>query len=179
MSSKSNNTSIGKKMTKGGGFTCHSSASTAVCVQSDVRSMILPQRGVNHRGLIDAPRYSRFMESSVRPAPASTNSSRSRRRRSGNVASDEKQRDLLHQPKPQPQLALPSSDVLQVVVLRVSIHCQACAGKLKKHLSKMEGVTSYSIELELKRVTVTGQVSAAGVLESISKIKRAELWDNS
>ena len=30
--------------------------------------------------------------------------------------------------------------VSQVVVMRVSLHCQGCAGKLKKHLSKMEGI---------------------------------------
>lgn len=64
----------------------------------------------------------------------------------------------------------------QVVVLRVSLHCQGCAGKLKKHLSKMEGVTSFSIDLETKRVTVMGHVSPTGVLESISKVKRAEFW---
>lgn len=28
---------------------------------------------------------------------------------------------------------------LQVVVMRVALHCQGCAGKVKKHLSKMEG----------------------------------------
>ncbi|KAK4401897.1 protein SODIUM POTASSIUM ROOT defective [Sesamum angolense] len=56
-----------------------------------------------------------------------------------------------------------------VVVMRVSIHCQGCAGKVKKHLSKMEGVTSFSIDLESKRVTVMGHVSPSGVLESISK----------
>jgi copper chaperone CopZ len=37
------------------------------------------------------------------------------------------------------------------------------------------GVTSFSIDLESKKVTVTGQVSPAGVLESISKVKKAEL----
>uniref|UniRef100_A0A804NSJ3 HMA domain-containing protein n=1 Tax=Zea mays TaxID=4577 RepID=A0A804NSJ3_MAIZE len=30
----------------------------------------------------------------------------------------------------------------QVVVLKVSLHCKACAGKVKKHLSKMEGEPS-------------------------------------
>ncbi|RZC87678.1 hypothetical protein C5167_028131 [Papaver somniferum] len=68
----------------------------------------------------------------------------------------------------------PSS--FQVVVMRVSIHCQGCAGKVKKHLSKMEGVTSFSIDLETKRVTVMGHVSPVGVLESISKVKKAEFW---
>ncbi|KAI3978489.1 hypothetical protein MKX01_015664 [Papaver californicum] len=68
----------------------------------------------------------------------------------------------------------PSS--FQVVVMRVSIHCQGCAGKVKKHLSEMEGVTSFSIDLETKRVTVMGHVSPVGVLESISKVKKAEFW---
>ncbi|KAH1098770.1 hypothetical protein J1N35_015691 [Gossypium stocksii] len=64
----------------------------------------------------------------------------------------------------------------QVVVMRVAIHCQGCAGKVKKHLSKMEGVTSFSIDIETKRVTVMGHVSPVGVLESISKVKKAEFW---
>ncbi|WVZ93051.1 hypothetical protein U9M48_039067 [Paspalum notatum var. saurae] len=65
--------------------------------------------------------------------------------------------------------------VLQVVVMKVAIHCQGCAGKVRKHISKMEGVTSFSIDLESKKVTVMGHVSPAGVLESISKVKKAEL----
>lgn len=40
----------------------------------------------------------------------------------------------------------------------------------------MAGVTSFSIELESKRVTVMGYVSPEGVLEKISKVKKAEFW---
>ena len=29
--------------------------------------------------------------------------------------------------------------IVQVVVLKVSLHCKVCAGKVKKHLAKMEG----------------------------------------
>ncbi|CAL5006503.1 unnamed protein product [Urochloa decumbens] len=72
-------------------------------------------------------------------------------------------------------LAAPGDQVLQVVVMKVAIHCQGCAGKVRKHISKMEGVTSFSIDLESKKVTVMGHVSPAGVLESISKVKKAEL----
>ncbi|OEL38357.1 hypothetical protein BAE44_0000624 [Dichanthelium oligosanthes] len=72
-------------------------------------------------------------------------------------------------------LAAPGDQVLQVVVMKVAIHCQGCAGKVRKHISKMEGVTSFSIDLESKKVTVMGNVSPAGVLESISKVKKAEL----
>lgn len=32
---------------------------------------------------------------------------------------------------------------MQVVVMRVAIHCQGCAVKVKKHLSKMEGIHLY------------------------------------
>ncbi|WCJ42900.1 Protein SODIUM POTASSIUM ROOT DEFECTIVE 3 [Euphorbia peplus] len=69
-----------------------------------------------------------------------------------------------------------SHPLFQVVVMRVSIHCNSCASEIKKHLLKMEGVTSFSIEVKAKRVTVMGHVSPVRVLESISKLKRAEFW---
>ncbi|KAG2673598.1 hypothetical protein I3843_13G086700 [Carya illinoinensis] len=64
----------------------------------------------------------------------------------------------------------------QVVVLRVSLHCKGCEGKVRKHISKMEGVRSYSIDLETKKVTVIGDVTPLGVLASVSKVKNAQLW---
>ncbi|KAF8660580.1 hypothetical protein HU200_057605 [Digitaria exilis] len=79
----------------------------------------------------------------------------------------------------------------QVVVLRVSLHCKGCAGKVKKHISKMEGerrqcfrssslplsrVTSFDIDIPTKKVTVVGDVTPLGVLNSISKIKSAQFW---
>jgi len=64
----------------------------------------------------------------------------------------------------------------QVVVLKVSLHCKACAGKVKKHLSKMEGVTSFDIDFAAKKVTVVGDVTPLGVLNSVSKVKNAQLW---
>ncbi|CAN6322151.1 unnamed protein product [Urochloa humidicola] len=64
----------------------------------------------------------------------------------------------------------------QVVVLKVSLHCKACAGKVKKHLSKMEGVTSFNIDFAAKKVTVVGDVTPLGVLNSVSKVKNAQLW---
>ncbi|KAK9069164.1 hypothetical protein SSX86_013280 [Deinandra increscens subsp. villosa] len=67
----------------------------------------------------------------------------------------------------------------QVVELRVSIHCKGCAGKVKKHLSRMEGVTSFHIDLESKKVTVVGDVTPLSVLSSISKVKNAQLWPSS
>ncbi|CAA0811922.1 Chloroplast-targeted copper chaperone protein [Striga hermonthica] len=67
----------------------------------------------------------------------------------------------------------------QVVELRVSIHCKGCEGKLRKYISRMEGVTSFSIDLATKKVTVTGDVNPLGVLKSISKVKNAQFWASS
>lgn len=64
----------------------------------------------------------------------------------------------------------------QVVELRVSIHCKGCEGKVRKHLSKMEGVTSFSIDLVSKKVTVVGNVTPLSVLASMSKVKSAQFW---
>ncbi|XP_031101144.1 protein SODIUM POTASSIUM ROOT DEFECTIVE 3-like [Ipomoea triloba] len=70
----------------------------------------------------------------------------------------------------------PSHHNHQVVELRVSIHCKGCEGKVRKHLSRMEGVTSFSIDLYSKKVTVIGDVTPVGVLASLSKVKNAQLW---
>ncbi|OAY41246.1 protein SODIUM POTASSIUM ROOT DEFECTIVE 2 [Manihot esculenta] len=64
----------------------------------------------------------------------------------------------------------------QVVVLRVSLHCRGCEGKVRKHLSRMEGVRSYSIDFAAKKVTIVGDVTPLGVLASVSKVKSAQFW---
>ncbi|CAN6564336.1 hypothetical protein ACFX2I_026284 [Malus domestica] len=67
----------------------------------------------------------------------------------------------------------------KMVMLRVSMHCYGCAKKVEKHISKMEGVTSYKVDLESKMVVVIGDVLPLEVLESISKVKSAEIWNSS
>uniref|UniRef100_A0A0E0JUB9 HMA domain-containing protein n=1 Tax=Oryza punctata TaxID=4537 RepID=A0A0E0JUB9_ORYPU len=64
----------------------------------------------------------------------------------------------------------------QVVVLRVSLHCKGCAGKVKKHISRMDGVTSLDIDIATKKVTVVGDVTPLAVLSTVSKIKPAQFW---
>ncbi|KAH7849489.1 hypothetical protein Vadar_018626 [Vaccinium darrowii] len=64
----------------------------------------------------------------------------------------------------------------KIVVLRVSMHCNGCARKVEKHISKIEGVTSYEVDLETKMVVVTGDIVPFEVLASVSKVKPAELW---
>ncbi|CAH9091980.1 unnamed protein product [Cuscuta epithymum] len=63
-----------------------------------------------------------------------------------------------------------------VVVLRVSLHCRGCEKKMRKHISKMQGVSSFNIDFVAKKVTVVGDVTPLGVLASISKVKTAQLW---
>ncbi|KAI5682240.1 hypothetical protein M9H77_03468 [Catharanthus roseus] len=64
----------------------------------------------------------------------------------------------------------------QVVVLRVSLHCRGCERKMRKHISRMEGVSSFNIDFAAKKVTVVGNVTPLDVLNSISKVKNAQLW---
>ncbi|TMW82724.1 hypothetical protein EJD97_005138 [Solanum chilense] len=70
----------------------------------------------------------------------------------------------------------PSASANQVVVLRVSLHCRGCEKKMRKHISRMQGVKSFNIDFAAKKVTVTGDVTPLGVLASISKVKNAQLW---
>lgn len=64
----------------------------------------------------------------------------------------------------------------QVVVLRVSLHCKGCERKVRKHISRMEGVTSFNTDFASKKVTVIGDVTPLSVLASVSKVKNAQLW---
>ncbi|CAI9770091.1 unnamed protein product [Fraxinus pennsylvanica] len=148
------------------GFMCHSPVSTAMCMNEDYMSVIVPRRLdkkiVDRAKLINNAKYIRLGE----PCKVSTTD----HRRSIDVSALKKDKEKEHQ-----EVSSIAASY-QVVVMRVSLHCQGCAGKVKKHLSKMEGVTSFSIDLESKRVTVRGHLSPSGVLESISKVKRAEYW---
>ncbi|RZB63166.1 uncharacterized protein LOC114387579 isoform X2 [Glycine soja] len=149
------------------GFMCHSEASTAVCIAG---SVVVPrtrsrrhQRSVSLDGtrLINYAKYSKLVDSST----SSRFNSAHKKCDSVSVP------NIKHQENESRELQKkPTDNVFQVVVMRVAIHCQGCAGKVKKHLSKMEDVES-------KRVTVMGHISPVGVLESISKVKRAEFWD--
>lgn len=60
--------------------------------------------------------------------------------------------------------------------MRVSLHCRGCERKMRKHISRMEGVRSFNIDFAAKKVTVSGKVTPLEVLSSISKVKNAQLW---
>ncbi|KAF2288741.1 hypothetical protein GH714_012133 [Hevea brasiliensis] len=84
-----------------------------------------------------------------------------------------KQQESISKPSSNSNSERPSN---QVVVLRVSLHCRGCEGKVRKHLSRMEGVRSYSIDFAAKKVTIVGDVTPLGVLASVSKVKNAQFW---
>ncbi|CAL0313853.1 unnamed protein product [Lupinus luteus] len=67
---------------------------------------------------------------------------------------------------------------LWIVILRVSMHCRGCAKKVEKHISKLEGVNSYKVDLANKMVVVIGDILPSEVLECVSKVKRAEIWNS-
>ncbi|XP_076892209.1 uncharacterized protein LOC143543873 [Bidens hawaiensis] len=77
-------------------------------------------------------------------------------------------------PRSSSSLSSRSSDQ-QVVVLKVSLHCRGCERKMRKHISKMEGVTSFDIDFMAKKVTVVGDITPLAVLTSVSKVKNAKL----
>ncbi|KAJ6425558.1 hypothetical protein OIU84_026183 [Salix udensis] len=69
-----------------------------------------------------------------------------------------------------------STQSFELWFLRVSLHCKGCEGKVRKHLSRMEGVTSFNIDFAAKKVTIVGDVIPLRVLASVSKIKSAQFW---
>ncbi|XP_047073287.1 protein SODIUM POTASSIUM ROOT DEFECTIVE 2-like [Lolium rigidum] len=184
---------------RSGGMMCRSHAATAVCVPGDARSMVVGRRAdrtiAEDARILHDVRYVRLGGGGCDGAGATRVSSRRAaappmpRRRGAPVAvtlpmvtkspKETPARDTAaakRTPAAPPTAAPATGDqVLQVVVMKVAIHCQGCAGKVRKHISKMEGVTSFSIDVESKKVTVMGHVSPAGVLESISRVKKAEL----
>lgn len=63
------------------------------------------------------------------------------------------------------------------VILRVDMMCEGCVAAVKRVLGKMEGVESFDVNLEEKKVTVKGSVTPEAVLEKVSKTgKKTEFW---
>ncbi|KAL9266638.1 SODIUM POTASSIUM ROOT DEFECTIVE 2-like protein [Drosera capensis] len=83
--------------------------------------------------------------------------------------------EVIEKKDPKPPTPVFSAGSHQVVVLRVSLHCKGCEGKVRKHISRMQGVASFNIDFAEKKVTVIGDVTPLGVLSSISKVKNAQL----
>ncbi|KAK2663843.1 hypothetical protein Ddye_002417 [Dipteronia dyeriana] len=133
------------------GFMCHSTAATAVCMATaDSRSVFVPRRP--HTTLINIDDHTRL----VANANYSRLVNKSHRNRFVSPTNNSSIKRDLPRPKPRNKLSttVASSDqVFQVVVMRVSLHCHGCAGKVKKHLSKMDGMLIYIFYLKLQLFT--------------------------
>ncbi|KAK4491220.1 hypothetical protein RD792_001953 [Penstemon davidsonii] len=142
------------------GLMCHSTASIAVCMPHAVMVPVRRSAAADQGRRLEIINNTKYIRLATDHQPRALRSSSYHHHVKENRPKDEATNSL----------AISHDHIFQVVVMRVSLHCQGCAGKVKKHLSKMEGVTSFSIDLESKRVTVMGHVSPSGVLESISKV---------
>lgn len=68
---------------------------------------------------------------------------------------------------------------LQTVELKVRMCCTGCERVVKNAIYKLRGVDSVVVELELKKVTVTGYVDRNKVLKEVRRSgKKAEFWPN-
>ncbi|XP_014511005.1 copper transport protein ATX1 [Vigna radiata var. radiata] len=66
----------------------------------------------------------------------------------------------------------------QTVVLKVDMSCQGCVGAVKRVLGKLDGVESYDIDLNEKKVVVKGNVQPDTVLQTVSKTgKKTTFWE--
>ncbi|KAL3526984.1 hypothetical protein ACH5RR_011640 [Cinchona calisaya] len=62
-------------------------------------------------------------------------------------------------------------------VLKVHLHCDGCARKVKKLLKKIEGVYPVRIDTEEQKVKVSGTVDSATLIGKLTKSgKHTELW---
>ena len=61
--------------------------------------------------------------------------------------------------------------------LKVDMMCEGCVGAVKRILGKMEGVESFDVTLDTKKVTVTGSIEPSAVIEKLNKAgKSTALW---
>ncbi|KAL4189543.1 hypothetical protein AMTRI_Chr08g207640 [Amborella trichopoda] len=66
---------------------------------------------------------------------------------------------------------------LEVVELRVGMHCERCIKAIKKAVKKIEDIETYKVDIELKKLTVTGNVTTEEVVRELNKIgKPATEW---
>ncbi|CAM6018292.1 unnamed protein product [Sphagnum balticum] len=66
---------------------------------------------------------------------------------------------------------------VQTVILKVIMHCEGCAGSVKRAVKRIPGVISYTIDFPAQKVTVTGAVQPNDVFKRVSKSgKLTSFW---
>lgn len=69
--------------------------------------------------------------------------------------------------EPIPEVVTSQVSGVTTVELSVNMHCEACAGQLKKKILKMRGVQTAETELSSGKVTVTGTMDANKLVEYV------------
>ncbi|CAO2838496.1 unnamed protein product [Amaranthus hypochondriacus] len=69
--------------------------------------------------------------------------------------------------EPIPELVSSQVSGITTVELNVNMHCEACAGQLKKKILQMRGVQTAETELSSGKVTVTGTMDANKLVEYV------------
>ncbi|KAG7634702.1 Heavy metal-associated domain superfamily [Arabidopsis suecica] len=66
---------------------------------------------------------------------------------------------------------------LSIVELLVDMDCQGCEKKVRRAISKLDGVDTVEIDVDRQKVTVTGYVDREEVLKMVKRTGRtAEYW---
>ncbi|PIA58109.1 hypothetical protein AQUCO_00500208v1 [Aquilegia coerulea] len=67
-----------------------------------------------------------------------------------------------------------------VVELKVGMHCDQCIKKIMKAIKKIDDIETYDLNIELNKITVTGNVTSEEVIKALQKIgKTASNWEES
>ncbi|XP_008783549.1 heavy metal-associated isoprenylated plant protein 45 [Phoenix dactylifera] len=70
-----------------------------------------------------------------------------------------------------------SSNALTIVELNVHMDCEGCEKRIRKAISKLDGVDTVDIDMDKQKVTVTGYVDQRKVLKAVRRTgRKAEFW---
>ncbi|PKU81712.1 heavy metal-associated isoprenylated plant protein 45 [Dendrobium catenatum] len=74
-----------------------------------------------------------------------------------------------------PRSSIPNA--ISTVELQVNMDCKGCEKRVRKAISKLEGVDTVEIDMDKQKVTVTGYVDHGKVLKVVRRTGRqAEFW---
>ncbi|KAM7271647.1 hypothetical protein ACFE04_030861 [Oxalis oulophora] len=69
------------------------------------------------------------------------------------------------------------SNAMSIVELLVHMDCEGCEKRIRRAISKIEGVDCIEIDMDKQKVTVTGYVNRRKVLKRVRRTgRRAEYW---
>ncbi|XP_050261092.1 heavy metal-associated isoprenylated plant protein 45-like isoform X2 [Quercus robur] len=69
---------------------------------------------------------------------------------------------------------------MEVVELKVRLHCKACKKSVRKALCRIKGVTCVEIDVVMSKITVLGYIDRKVVVKAVRRTgRRAELWPSS